>query len=368
MEQVVGKAGVGFLLLIAVLVLGGCGNRGNGGEDQTDLEPTVTPLAEVAVIPTFTPTAVPPEPTPTEEPTAVPTPTPVPIRSHINVPTANLRSGPGVEYERIGVLEENTNVQLVSQTRDRLWLKLESGAWIFAELVDEIPSGLPVETNLPAPPPPTVTPTPVPPTAVPATATPIPTNTPVPPVPGDWSQPIPRGEEFLTLDFLEITIQEIIYGNDDRMQSYIERRAGQNCDGCLVIKLDVNVNQDGNSQEYVVQEDFKLLKGGPDAEPFRQVRCSHAGGMRSMEDPSNLRALVKRSKVERFLCFEGVVPEPSLDTRLVYSPVFLYEDPRPPTPTPTSRRAGVVRATDPVEKDQTYRTGWSVFFLLYGLE
>ena len=120
MEQVVGKAGVGFLLLIAVLVLGGCGNRGNGGEDQTDLEPTVTPLAEVAVIPTFTPTAVPPEPTPTEEPTAVPTPTPVPIRSHINVPTANLRSGPGVEYERIGVLEENTNVQLVTQTRDCL--------------------------------------------------------------------------------------------------------------------------------------------------------------------------------------------------------------------------------------------------------
>ncbi len=365
MRQVVGKAGVGFLLFgIVVLVLGGCGNRGNGGEDQSELEPTVTPLVEVAVIPTFTPTTVPPEPTPTEEPTAVHTPTPVPIRSYINVPTANLRSGPGVAYDKIGELAENANVRPVSQTRDRLWLKLDTGAWIFAELVDEIPLRLPVETNLPAPPPPTATPIPIPPTAVPATATPIPTHTPVP-VLGDWSLPVHRNAGFLAPDFLEITVREVIHGNDERMQSYIERRGGQSCDGCLAIKLEI-VNRDGNSKEYVVQEDFKLLTGGPDAEPFHQVRCGHASGMRSMENQGGLRAFVKGLKdgSERFLCFEGVT-ELSLDTRLVYSPIFLYEDPITPTPTPQG--SGVVYATEPLEKEQGYRTGWSVFFLLLGI-
>jgi len=362
MGRTVRKAGVGLLLLIAVLMTGGCGNRGGNQAEQTELEPTVTPLVEVVVIPTFTPTPVPPAPTSTPEPTVVLTPTSVPIRARTNV-HANLRSGPGVAYDKIGEAEENTNIRPVSQTRDRLWLQLDTGAWIYAELVDEIPPGLPVATNLP-PPPPTAIPTPVPPTAVPATPIPVPTHTPVP-VLGDWSRPIHRNVGFLAPDFLEITVRDVIYGNDSRMQSYIERRGGQSCDGCLAVKIEI-ANRDGNSKEYVVQEDFKLLRGSPETEPFRQVRCVHASGLRSMQNQGGLRAFVKglSDGSERFLCFEGVT-ELSLDTRLVYSPVFLYEDPNTPTPTPEG--SSVVYATEPREKEQVYRTGWSVYFFLLGI-
>ncbi len=362
MGLLAGKSGVGFLLLIAIVVLGGCGNRGGSREEATP-EPTVTPLGEeVAVIPTFTPTPVPLDPTPTAVPTSVPTPTPVPNRARINVVQANLRAGPGTAYALIGQLTENTNVRPVAQTSDRLWLKLDTGAWIFAELVDDIPLGLPVETNLP--PTPTVTSTPVPPTVVPTTISPISTHTPVP-VLGDWSEPIPRNERFLTPDFLEIRVKRIIYQDDAQMQSYIERRGGQSCEGCLVIAIEI-VNLDGNTREYVMQEDFKLLEGSPDAEPYPQVRCAHPNGLRSMESPGNLQssAFVKnlREGGERFLCFEKV-PKLSQHTRLIYSPVFLYDA---PTPTPTPRGSSVVRAAEPLENQQLYRTGWSVHFFLLG--
>ena len=178
-------------------------------------------------------------------------------------------------YGLVGFLEKGTGVVPVSRTADRLWLKLETGNWIFAYLVDDIPTDLPVETNIPATPPPPATPTSPAPTEVPATATPTPTNTPVP-VQGDWDLPIHRNESFLMPDGLEITIREVIYDDDEQMQSYIERRGGQSCTGCLAIELHI-VNIDGNSKEYIVQEDFKLFNDSPDTEPFQEVRCVHAG-------------------------------------------------------------------------------------------
>ncbi len=358
------RAKLVFLLLITVLLTGACGNRSNGGEEVDGLDPTVTPPVEIATIPTFTPTVavVVSTATPTEAPTLTPTSTPV-AQGQINI-QANLRSGPGVVYDIVGVAAKGSTVIPVSQTRDRLWLKLNTGAWIFAELVDDIPLGLPVETNILAPPLPTATPTPPPATDVPPTATLVPTATSVP-VEGDWSVPIHRNVSFLMPDGLEIKVQHVIYGNDDRMQSYIERRGGQNCDGCLAIGIEI-VNKDGNSKEYVAQEDFKLLERGPDGQSFQQVRCSHANGLRSMTNPGALRAYVKGlgGGFERFLCFEGV-SEISLDLRMAYSPVFIYEDPNTPTPTPVG--SSVVYATEPIEEEQQFRTGWSVYFLLLGI-
>ena len=357
------KAGIVFLLLVAVLVTGGCNNRGGSRpEESPTLNPTVTPLVIIPDVPTFTPTAVPATPTPTEAPTLTPTSTTVPTQAHTTV-NANLRAGPGINYALVGKLPEDTNVQPVSQTVNRLWLKLDTGAWIYAELVDDIPLGLPVEGDIPTPPQPTATHTPVPPTKVPATPTPRPTNTPVP-VQGDWSMPVPRNVSFQAKDGLEFVVREVIYGDDIRMQSYIERRGGQNCDGCLAVELEI-VNKDGNPEEYLAQEDFKLLFESPDGKQYHQVRCQHAGGLRSMVNPNRVGAIAKGfGHEQKFVCFEGV-PSDFLQLRLAYSPVFIYEDPHTPTPTPEG--SSVVYATDPIEKDQDFRTGWTVYFFLLGI-
>ena len=166
-----------YLLLFAVLGMAGCRSGNNAVDELPVSEPTVTPIVQVAEIPTFTPTAIPvvPEPPSTETPTLVPTSTPVANLAKTNV-QANLRAGPGVTYQIVGVLNKGTSVVPVSRTADRQWLKLNTGAWIFADLVDDESSSLAVETNIPAPPPPTATPTSPPPTEVPATATPTPTK------------------------------------------------------------------------------------------------------------------------------------------------------------------------------------------------
>ena len=356
------RSGTVFLLLVATMVTGSCNRGGGEPEEQPTLEPTVTPLVLVEDVPTFTPTPIPPPPAPTEVPTSNPTSTPVPELAHTRV-HANLRAGPGVQYAVVGQLPADTNVQPISQTVDRLWFKLDSGAWIFADLVEDAPLGLPVEKDIPAPPSATATPTSVPPTAVPSTPTPKPTSTPVP-VRGDWTVPIPRNESYLARDGLEFTVREVIYGNDVRMQSYIERRGGQNCDECLAIELEV-VNEGGNPEEYLAQEDFKLLLDSPDGEQFQQVRCQHGGGLRSMVNPNSLGAIAQGfGHEQKFVCFEGV-PSDFLRLRLAYSPVFIYEDPHTPTPTPEG--SSVVYATDPRERDQDFRTGWTVYFLLLGL-
>lgn len=85
-----------------------------------------------------------------------------------------------------------------------------------------------------------------------------------------------------------------------------------------------------------------------------------------MENQSSLQAFVKglSGGSERVACFEGV-ESLSLKTRLAYSPVYLWEDPNTPTPTPEN--SGVVYTIDPIEKEQKYRTGWSIYFTLFGI-
>jgi uncharacterized protein YraI len=48
---------------------------------------------------------------------------------------ANLRSGPGTTYDRTGGVQSGQTVQAVACNDDCTWYKLDSGSWIFAELV-----------------------------------------------------------------------------------------------------------------------------------------------------------------------------------------------------------------------------------------
>ncbi len=306
------------------------------------LKPTVVP--PTPIVPTRTPTRATPKPAAITSLPRASTPTPTLLFPHTNV-GSNLRSGPGVEYDVVGVLAKDARVQPVSRSADQLWLKLVTGVWIHASLVDNVPSGLPTAIHRPTPPPPT--------------ATPAPASV---PVQGDWSLPVRRNEPFLMQDGLEIRIKEVIHGDTNRMQAYIERRGGQDCEGCLAVKLEI-VNRRGNTKEYVVQEDFTLLQGGPEAEPYPQVQCQHPHALRSMANPGSLRGLPKHlGGDERVLCFERVAAL-AWDMRLAYAPVFLFDDRSRPTPTP----AGSLQRTDePKEQEQAFRTGWTVFFNLQG--
>lgn len=57
---------------------------------------------------------------------------------------ANLRAGPGVEYERVDGVDQGQILTIVSQDETGEWLKLEDALWIFAALVENIPANLPV--------------------------------------------------------------------------------------------------------------------------------------------------------------------------------------------------------------------------------
>lgn len=100
-------------------------------------------------------------------PAASPTSTPVPQRVVTNSPTcnagSNFRGGPGTDYPRVGGCREGDAVAISGRNQAGDWLQLTSGAWIFASLVDNAPSGLSVASSPPTPmPAPTAVPTPVP--------------------------------------------------------------------------------------------------------------------------------------------------------------------------------------------------------------
>ena len=59
---------------------------------------------------------------------------------------ANLRAGPGVEFERVDGVEQGQILTIVAQDETGEWLKLEDASWIFADLVDNFPADLPVES------------------------------------------------------------------------------------------------------------------------------------------------------------------------------------------------------------------------------
>ena len=60
---------------------------------------------------------------------------------------ANLRAGPGVEFDRVDGVEQGEVLTIVAQDEGGDWLKLEDGSWIFADLVDNVPADLPVDSG-----------------------------------------------------------------------------------------------------------------------------------------------------------------------------------------------------------------------------
>lgn len=118
--------------------------------------------------------------TPTASPTAADTSTPTPRPTPTFTPTpgpaanvqANLRAGPGLQYAIVGGRNNGDRVHPIAQTQDGLWLELSGGQWIYAPLVDNQPTNLPIAHNIP--PTPIPLPTPIPP------PTPLPLPTPIP--------------------------------------------------------------------------------------------------------------------------------------------------------------------------------------------
>lgn len=105
-----------------------------------DVAPDV-PLVNADGLPVGTETPATPAaatPAPTTEVTSTATLSPT-----TNI-LANLRAAPSTTAELVGSLEAGQTVEIVGQNAAGDWLKLASGSWIFAELVDNIPTDLPV--------------------------------------------------------------------------------------------------------------------------------------------------------------------------------------------------------------------------------
>ncbi len=91
---------------------------------------------------------------PTPDPVATVEPTPRPRRSYLPTETvspppvvieeANLRAGPGTEYERLGSVAPGEVVAVVGRNATGDWYQLAGGPWIAAFLVEGAPAGLPV--------------------------------------------------------------------------------------------------------------------------------------------------------------------------------------------------------------------------------
>lgn len=115
------------------------------------LTETVTPTATTAPITTTTPT------TPTQEgtgPTLVATPSPQNVSPTV-ITDANLRSGPGTEFEVIGGTITDQQITIVARNAAGDWFKLDNGGWVAARLVANPPrvEDVPIEAEgSPAPP------------------------------------------------------------------------------------------------------------------------------------------------------------------------------------------------------------------------
>lgn len=65
---------------------------------------------------------------------------------------ANLRAGPGTNYAKTGGAAAGQALNIIARNPAGDWYQLASGAWIFATLVANAPTGLPVANNIPVAP------------------------------------------------------------------------------------------------------------------------------------------------------------------------------------------------------------------------
>ena len=119
------------------------------------------------------PTLLPSDAGPAEALVTDPEPTATPkLAAPVTNTTSNLRRGPGTDFPLADQLPAGAPVRPVARNSDGTWLQLDSGLWIWAQLVDHIPPGLPVTALPPTPIPPTNTPVPQVPAVPPSTGDP----------------------------------------------------------------------------------------------------------------------------------------------------------------------------------------------------
>ncbi|HIQ12757.1 MAG TPA: hypothetical protein EYH29_07830 [Caldilineales bacterium] len=201
-----------FILTILITIIGqlflatGLQPRifaGGGGAPAADAEPLfLPPTARPSLTPSVTPTQAAtdtPAPTPTQPPgggpnptpTPVPptsTPTPAPPMAVIAQKVVNVRMGPGLIYDVIGVARESERYLIMGQFPPGDWLQIDfhgRKGWVFRQLVT-VEGGenrIPPVTDIP--PTPTFTPSPSP----TSTDTPSPTATPASTKGGDTPAP-----------------------------------------------------------------------------------------------------------------------------------------------------------------------------------
>ena len=174
-------------LALAVLVSAGCAAS---QPEVAPVPPTKTPKPTFTWTPEWSPTpivfatttpAIPPTPEATATPAATeipPSPTAEPAPTFTARQNANVRSGPGTNYPRLGSLTTGQSFEILGKNAAGTWLQFVydgDAAWVSADVVAV--SGdlgaVEVAQNIPAPPPtarpqPTSPPPPPQPTAVPA--------------------------------------------------------------------------------------------------------------------------------------------------------------------------------------------------------
>ena len=371
-----------LVLLVALsLMVAGCNrNRRNQPEESTPAPPTPV-VEDSAPVPTFTPTPdLPPEPTDTPvppEPTATDTPEPP---KTVAIVQANLRQGPSTSYPIVGLVEANDPVEVVAQSPDLQWLKLADDTWIYKPLVAGVPADLQIATGVQPTPRPPVTPTPTPtPTPLPtSTATPTPTPT---PERGDWGLAVPLGQVFdadhnprtippMTQDGLSLKVVEGIYNQFDL--DYLFGIAGTSrCNQCLAVKVSME-NVGGNNVEYVVMEDFYLVRRVASSQAPVKVASPEQCANDSMSTQTNLNNLDKLSRgvgqvIQPHLCFRGVPDAAPVIQEmyfLVYEPRYIHVGTPTPVPTRSQSSSRDVISVDTTEPSQTHRTGWKVYYAL----
>ena len=115
-----------------------------------------TPKVRAAAVETTGLGALLPIPTPTREPVAAETvengaytsSTPDEMATSVNA-SANLRSGPGIDYDIVARAETGELVTVTGRTESGEWLQLAGGAWIAAFLLQSIPESVAIVNDIP---------------------------------------------------------------------------------------------------------------------------------------------------------------------------------------------------------------------------
>lgn len=127
----------GYLLVGTILLAGaGCADLSEA------LPASPSPVPTLVRLPSVTP--VPPSPTPSATPTAtpvVPTATPEPLFGTV-LNAANVRAGPGTDFEIVAVVDAGDQVQLSGQTDEWYQVMTENNVdgWIFGQILQVDPA------------------------------------------------------------------------------------------------------------------------------------------------------------------------------------------------------------------------------------